>query len=353
MQFQLTKATKEQAKARIALIGPSGSGKTYSALQMAKVFGERVAVIDTENRSASKYADLYEFETLPLDEYSPATFTAAIKFCESQGVDVIVLDSLSHAWMGKGGALEQVDTAAKKYNNNSFMAWRDVTPQHNALVDTLVHCKCHLIVTMRSKMEYVIDKDEKTGKSVPKKLGLAPIQRDGLEYEFDVVGDINLDHDWIISKTRCSALDGKVISRPGEDVAEIIKGWLTAGSKPVAPAAQNPVQGQFGKSTEKSAEKPTGNQGEAHKSLSPAQIKRFYAIVGRSGASTDIAKLIIDDVLHGKMCLNPVNGKVMWEYVTKADYDKLCTLFESGEWEPYFQNMMDSDGGAHDLDKVV
>jgi hypothetical protein len=346
MQFQLTKATKEQAKARIALIGPSGSGKTYSALRMARVFGNRVVVIDTENRSASKYADMYEFETLPLDEYSPATFVAAIKFCESQGVDVIVLDSLSHAWMGKGGALEQVDKAAKRYNNNSFMAWRDVTPQHNALVDALVHCKCHLIVTMRSKMEYVIDKDEKTGKSVPKKLGLAPIQRDGLEYEFDVVGDVNLDHDWIISKTRCSALDAAVISRPGEETAEVIKNWLN-GSAPAAPVTPEPSKG-------KKADLQLDN-----KPLSAAEVKRFYTLVGASDASNDIAKMILGDVLRDKMCFDARTGKPMWQYVSRADYDTLCGLFESGKWEDYFARMMDcdgpqgpNDGGAQDLRNV-
>ena len=194
MGFTIKKATKEAVRLRFALIGPSGSGKTFSVLAIATQLGQRVIVIDTERGSAAKYADLFSFDVLELDTFAPDTYCDAIRACEDAGADVVVIDSLSHAWMGKDGALEMVDKAAARSNSrNSFDAWRSVTPQHNRLVDTMLRCKPHLLVTMRSKMEYVIEEDGR-GKKVPRKVGLAPVQRDGLEYEFDVLGEMNADH---------------------------------------------------------------------------------------------------------------------------------------------------------------
>lgn len=229
------KATRAQAKLRMALVGPSGAGKTYTALSIARHLGSRVAVIDTEHGSASKYAgDAADFDVLELETFAPRTYVEAIKAAEREGYDVIVIDSLSHAWMGKGGALEMVDAAAKRsQSKNTFMAWRDVTPEHNALVDAIVQCRAHVIVTMRAKTEYVMEEDNR-GKKTPVKIGLAPIQRDGLEYEMDVVADVNLEHDFMVSKTRCKSLDKSVFRCAGEDVASILKAWLSDG----APAAE-------------------------------------------------------------------------------------------------------------------
>ena len=236
--YTFKKATKEQIKARIALIGPSGSGKTYTALRMAQTMGSRVALIDTENNSASLYADEFDFDTLALDSVSPQSYIQAIHAAEKAGYDVLIIDSLSHAWAGKDGALAMADAGAAKYRGNTFAAWRDVTPHHNALVDALIHCQCHLIVGMRSKMEYIIE--EEKGKMVPKKVGMAPIQRQGMEYEFDIVGDLDLSHNLIISKTRCKTLDGQVIALPGEELGQTILTWLTDGAEPKPPAKTDP-----------------------------------------------------------------------------------------------------------------
>lgn len=237
MKLQFTKATKEQAKARIALIGPSGSGKTYTALRLAEGLGQRIAVIDTENASASKYAGEFNFDVLALELYAPNIYVQAIQAAEGAGYDVLIIDSLSHAWAGKGGALEMVDKAAKKYSGNSFAAWRDVTPHHNALVDAMVRCGCHLIVTMRSKTEYVVQAG-KDGKMTPKKIGMAPVQRDGVEYEFDIVADLDLEHNLIVSKTRCRTLDGAILEKPGADMAQTIRDWLTDGAEPTPQRPQ-------------------------------------------------------------------------------------------------------------------
>ena len=242
MEFK--KATKTKAKLRMALIGPSGAGKTYSALNIARNLGDRVALIDTEHGSASKYADIFDFDTLELGTFSPDTYVQAIEAAADAGYDVLVIDSLSHAWMGKEGALEQVDKAAKRSrSSNNFAAWRDVTPMHNRLVEAILGARLHVIATMRSKMDYVQEKDPQ-GKTVIRKLGLAPVQRDGVEYEFDIVADMDLNLDMVISKTRCTLLTGGIFNKPGAEVAGILKAWLTNGIEPApepAPMAQ-PVE---------------------------------------------------------------------------------------------------------------
>lgn len=224
------RAVKSRSKLRLALIGPSGSGKTYTALAIAAGLGKRVAVIDTEHGSASKYADLFEFDVLELSSYSPERYVEALKAAAAAGYEVVVIDSLSHAWMGKDGALELVDrAAARSKSGNSFGAWREVTPQHNSMVEAIITSPCHVICTMRSKTEYVQDRDER-GKTVIRKVGLQPVQRDGMEYEFDVVGDIDHEHKLIVTKSRIPALSDAVISKPGAELAAQLRDWLNAGA---------------------------------------------------------------------------------------------------------------------------
>jgi hypothetical protein len=229
------RATKAQAKLRMAVDGPAGSGKTWTALQVAKYLGSKIALIDTERGSASKYADLFEFDVLELGTFAPRTYVEAIKAAAQAGYDVLVIDSLSHAWFGKDGALDQKDKAeARQKTPNGYTAWREVTPMHNELVDAILQAPMHVIATMRTKMEYVQEKDA-NGRTIVKKVGMAPVQRDGVEYEFDIVGDMSIDHVMTVSKTRCHLLDGYTQSKPGEDLANIIKAWLTDGSPAPAP----------------------------------------------------------------------------------------------------------------------
>lgn len=222
------KATKEKCKARICLCGVSGSGKTYTALRIATNLGGRVAVIDSERGSAAKYADEFDFDTCDnMPDYSPKSYIDAIKAAENEGFGVVVIDSLTHAWVG---TLEMVDAAAARGKGNSFSAWREVTPWHNKLVDAMLQSTSHIIVTLRTKADYIIE--SQNGKQVPKKVGMAPIQREGIEYEFDVVGDLDLSHTLTITKTRCRPLDGKMFQLPGEDVAGILTTWLNSGEAP-------------------------------------------------------------------------------------------------------------------------
>lgn len=222
------KAVKYQAKGRIALAGPAGAGKTMTALKIATALanGGEIAVIDTERGSASKYADLFSFDVMELDSYHPDKFVQGIQEAEAAGYAVLVIDSLSHAWNGPGGLLEIVEGITKRsQSKNSFNAWSEATPIQNRLIDTITRAKLHIIVTMRSKAEYVIEQNAQ-GKNAPRKVGTAPIQRDGLEYEFDLYADMDHENTMIVQKSRCPELAGKVIAKPGSDVADVLKRWL-------------------------------------------------------------------------------------------------------------------------------
>jgi DNA polymerase III delta prime subunit len=229
------KATRNQARARIALAGPSGSGKTYTALLLAKELGQRIAVIDTERGSSSKYAGeegMPEFDVVELESFSPDRYIEAIKAAEEADYDVLIIDSLSHAWVGKEGVLEQVDLArARSKTGNPFTdGWRYASPMHNRLVDTMLQSKLDLIVTMRSKTKYVLE--EQNGRQIPKQVGMEVVQRDGIEYEWDIVGELDKENTLIITKSRCKALSGKSFAQPGADLGQAIKAWLRTGTPP-------------------------------------------------------------------------------------------------------------------------
>jgi energy-coupling factor transporter ATP-binding protein EcfA2 len=237
------KATKKQSRLRMALDGPSGSGKTFTALTFATALaahrGGRVAVIDTERGSASKYADMFDFDVLELGAYAPQQYVDGIKAAEQAGYAVVVVDSLSHAWEGEGGVLEMHDKAvARQRGGNSWTAWRDVTPQHQALVNAMLQSRCDVIATMRSKMEY-LQTDGDNGKATIKKVGMAPIQRAGMEYEFDIVADIDVDHRLVVSKSRCFTVADAVATKPdGAWMAPVIA-WLSDGASAVEPVAES------------------------------------------------------------------------------------------------------------------
>lgn len=240
-------ASRSKRKARIALLGPTGSGKTYTALQIARgLVGPKgtIAVVDTERSSATLYSDVTPFGHLDLTSFAPTDYTAVLKQASKEPIDCLIIDSLSHAWSGPGGALELVDRAAERSKTaNSFGAWREVTPLHNEMVSALLESPFHLIVTMRSKMAYVQEKDEQSGKTSIKKVGLQPIQRDGLEYEFDVVADMDGAR-MVVTKTRFSPFNNKSFYQPGIDIGEQLANWLNTGAAAVVskPAENTKTQ---------------------------------------------------------------------------------------------------------------
>ncbi len=239
------KATKFESKLRMAIAGPAGSGKTWTALLLATALadGGQVAVIDTEHGSASKYADDFEFDVEELTNFDPRNYIKAIHEAEKAGYAVLIIDSLSHAWNGTGGALELVEATAKKNQRkdadhpNKFSAWGEVTPIQNKMIEAILGSKIHVICTMRTKQEYVVGGDNK-----PRKLGMAPIQRTDIEYEFDIYADMDTDNTMIVQKSRCRPLSGKVIPKPGAKVAEILAKWLEGPKEPIAMMTVSPPQ---------------------------------------------------------------------------------------------------------------
>lgn len=229
------KATKESATIKLAITGPSGSGKTYSALLLAKGLGGTTALLDTEYGSASLYADQFDFDAWDESDpngFPPEYFIRVIKAAEEAGYNNLIIDSLSHEWSGRGGCLEIVDALSKgKYRGNSYVAWGEVTPRHSKLIEAIVSAKINIIATMRAKTEYILNKDEKTGKSTPQKVGLGSVQRDGTDYEFTIMFELDRDsHIASAGKDRTSMFYTPCII--SEETGQRIKSWLTE-PKPV------------------------------------------------------------------------------------------------------------------------
>ena len=223
--MKLIKSSRTQAKIKLALQGPSGSGKTYSALLLA--YGlckdwSKIAVIDTENNSSHLYAHLGEYYVLNVRApYTPERYIEAIKICEEAGSQVIIIDSLSHEWDGEGGLLEYHSQLV----GNSFTNWSKLTPRHASLVQKILTSSCHVIATVRSKQEYVLS--EKNGKQVPEKIGMKAIQRDGLEYDFTIVFEIDIHHNATCTKDRTQLFPPnnlfEINCKTGEEIADWCK----------------------------------------------------------------------------------------------------------------------------------
>lgn len=225
------KAKKSDAKLRLLLQGIAGGGKTYTALSVAKGIGGKVVLIDTENASASKYADKFDFDTAQLKEFSPQSYLEVLYAAASEGYNTVVIDSLSHSWSGKGGALEMAAAAtAKSRSGNSYTAWRDVSPEYNKLIDGIIQAPLNVIATLRSKEEYAQEKGD-DGKLKVVKLGLEAISGKGIAYEFDVVLNVEEGGRAIVTKSRYSPISGKVLQRPGEEFGKELSSWLSDGVK--------------------------------------------------------------------------------------------------------------------------
>lgn len=233
--MQFTRATKKKSKLRLGLAGPSNAGKTLGALMIAKALGGTIALIDTERGSASLYSSSFEFDVLELNPpYSPERFIEAIHAAENAGYANIIIDSLTHEWDGAGGCLEINEQVAQaKYRGNTWSAWSDTTPRHQAMIDALLQSPSHTIATMRSKTETVQTDDKKV-----KKIGMKVEQRKGSEYEFGLM--LEIDHDThlaVLTKGRLYDAPKDVqdyFEKPhkidAQDGAMLLK-WLDSGAE--------------------------------------------------------------------------------------------------------------------------
>jgi hypothetical protein len=226
--MQLRKATRKKAKIRLGLSAVSGGGKTYSAILVAKgLCGDlsKVAIIDTENGSADLYAHLGDYNVLPLAApYSPERYIEAIRSCEQAGMEVVIVDSISHEWDGKGGCLEIVESLGGKYQD-----WAKVTPRHQAFIDAILHSPCHIITTVRRKQDYEMTKVD--GRVKVEKSGLKEITREGFEYELTINLELDTKHNATASKDRTGLFMGKSAFVPSEKTGETIAEWCEQGEE--------------------------------------------------------------------------------------------------------------------------
>ncbi len=231
------KATKAQAKLRAAVFGPSGAGKTFTSLRVATGLagdGGRIAVIDTERGSASKYADRFAFDVLELEDQSIDGYVAAIREAGAAGYTVLVIDSLSHGWQT---LLEEIEKLAKaKYRGNTWSAWSEGTPLQRRLVQAILAYPGHVLATMRSKTEWTTV-DDGRGKKSPQRVGLAPEQGKGVEYEFDLLVEISTEHIANVIKDRTGKFQDKLLDKPGEEFGKQLAAWLAEGvtAQPTKP----------------------------------------------------------------------------------------------------------------------
>lgn len=225
--MELKQSNRNQARIRVALQGTSGSGKTYSSLLLAYGICQdwrRIAIIDTEHQSAHLYSHLGEYNVLNLTApYTPERYIEAISTCEKAGMDVIIIDSLSHNWDGDGGILDIHANMA----GNSFTNWSKVTPRFNALVQKILSSGSHILATIRSKQDYVIT--EKNGKQVPEKVGMKGVQRDGLEYDYTIVFELDIYNNVNCTKDRTQLFNSRIAFKIDDTTGKKIMKWCKDG----------------------------------------------------------------------------------------------------------------------------
>lgn len=229
--------TRTKAKLRLAIAGPAGSGKTFTTLRLAHCMVALgvpgpIAVINSETGAVDKYVgeapdgQPWAFDVADIaGDFGPQRYIQLLDLAVEMVYGVIVVDGLSPAWTGPGGVLDIVDRAGgSKFSSG----WKTASPQHARLVDTMLALPAHLLVTLRTKTEYVIEEDAR-GKAVPRKVGTKPVQRDDIDFEFDVYAEMDVAHTLTVTKTRCSAVDGRVITKPGMELARPLVAWLNDG----------------------------------------------------------------------------------------------------------------------------
>lgn len=224
--MQLRQSERKKAKIKLALQGSAGSGKTYSSLLLAQGLTNKdltkVAIVDTENGSADLYAHIGNYNVLTMEPpYTPEKYIQAIENCLTAGMEVIILDSISHCW-------DELLDFHSKLAGNSFANWSKVTPRLNAFINKILQAEAHIIATMRTKQDYVLQ--QKDGKYIPEKVGLKSVMRDGTDYEFTLVFDIDIKHFATSSKDRTGLFMGKPEFIINSATGKKILDWCNSGT---------------------------------------------------------------------------------------------------------------------------
>ncbi len=315
--MEIKKAKRQQRKLKMNIQGVSGSGKTYTALMIAKTLGDRVLLIDSEHASASIYSDKFDFDILELENLELDTYFKAISLAAKADYDCIVIDSASHAWEA---VLEEVEKESiRSRGGNTFQAWGKVgTPKYKEFLAEIMSLKSHLICTMRSKSEYLMEEyTDKAGnkKNKPVKIGTAPVFRQGGEYEFDLVVNMDLDHNFIVDKTRFSEFDNLIINKPDEKFANQLKAILETGEKPV----------------EKKPE-PETKSGEFYyyyyEDIKPEVREKFLTYISELRRTGTITEFVFENLFITNQAVPKLANYIITEEQAKIIYNK-----EQGENE--------------------
>jgi hypothetical protein len=315
------KATLEQSRLRLAIYGPSGAGKTYTALRIATGIGGPIAVIDTERRTARKYSRTFDFDVNELDTRTIDAYVQAIQ--EAKGYNVLVIDSMSHAWQE---LLEEIDRlASTKFQGNTWSAWSKGTPKQRKFIDAILNFDGHVIATIRSKTDWDQVKDERTGKTKPVRVGLAPEQGKGIEYEFDMLMNITADHTATVEKDRTGKFQDAIIDKPGEAFGRELVAWLMD-----APPVERVVEPTETTTTEEqtTTEQPAG------KKVDPPAADWDTAIIAELATEYGIPANRVRNTLGYCKIPKPGNIDAVREWFTyyKAGRDENKTPAEAGDY---------------------
>lgn len=329
------KATKTNVNIKLAITGPSGSGKSYSALRLAKGLGGKIAVIDTENGSVSLYSDQFDFDVMNLTPpFITEKYIEAIKAAEKAGYDTIVIDSLTHGWAGEGGLLEQKTTLDSRPGSNSYTNWGPISKKDTSFKDSYLHSKCNIIATMRSKQDYLLI--ERNGKMVPQKVGMAPVQRDGIEYEFTIVFDVAMNHECQASKDRTGLFVDKVF-QINEETGEQIKTWLTLPKKPSGTGGEATLNSLRESSSQKvyisPKQKSEGN--EVAVSMTQSESKDGQPSESNS-LHVEVKESLFDKVMNARPSVQPPPERLQVDASEPVD-----TITRVFELEPEYENNND------------
>lgn len=294
------KAERSQIKLKLALDGPSGSGKTFTSLLLAAGFIEsgeqigngRIAVIDSENETSAVYSEFFDFDILPLKPpFTVKSYLEAINEAVKAGYEILVIDSISHEWNGKGGLLEQKEMLDSSGKGNSYTNWGTITKQHTAFMEAIVQAPIHIIATMRSKQDYILVEGQgASGKAVskPQKVGLAPIQREGTEYEFYTVLSLSMNHMASCSKDRTGLFDGREGFIPNKETGAEMKAFLKKGILHKNPATPDFPAEQTGKAAEYIPKDETEIGG------APGPLDQWKDAIGSCASIKELDKLVVE-----------------------------------------------------------
>lgn len=223
--MNIRKAERKLSKIKMALQGPSGCGKTYSSLLIAYgLIGDfsKICVLDTESGSADLYAHLGGYSVIQISKpYTPENYLEALELAEKEGFTCIIIDSLSHCW-------QYLIEYHASLSGNSFTNWSKITPRLNGLINAILSSPAHIISTLRVKQEYVLQ-DKGSGKLVPEKVGLKSIQREGVDYEFTLVFDLDIHHYATCSKDRTGIFTDHDPFIIGVNTGKQLDEWCSVG----------------------------------------------------------------------------------------------------------------------------